>query len=364
MSSPLHGIQLAPRMAILAFGLALGSAAWAEEPAPKDDFAPVAGPRVVVRLTSALFEPIVDKNIDKTTPVVDVVLGTPVRGTSRTIGRPQLSLVDDDRRAAFVVTLTGTTTSHTTGQKGPAIVRTRADSSFTATKRVAFVAGSGFQSEPAQITVNTRVQNQGIEPTRRGVFGVIGRAIERRGQEQFAAQRAQVTAIARQRAEARITRAFDQVLNDRLAELNRNVGVRQAMIALAGFGGDTVYTCRTCNDCVEIAMTLRGGPTTVELPIVKHKLAPVQIWMHQSLLGQDGAAALKQFDQLREGGSFAARALDALPPLLKPDLGLLQKQAEKGPRIDYLSADDWMVVHMDVDPERIADGVEARWKKR
>jgi hypothetical protein len=333
-----------------------------DQPAAQGNVDAATGPRVVVRLTVDLFRPLIDREIDETKPVDDVVLGTRVRGTSRTMGRPSLELLENESAASFDVQLFGTTTSRTVGQNGPAIIRTRADSSFGAAKRVTFVPGKGFQAEPARVNVNTRTTTESIESARRGPLGIAARIVEREASEQVEAQRPQVTAIAREKARARIAAAFDRALDARVAEFNEDTSVRRAIAALMSLDGDSVYTCCTRDGCVLLAASRKGGASAAELPALGRNAPPVQIWFHKSLLGEEAAGVLNQLERVGAAG-LAKQALDILPPVMRPDIALLGR-TERTPRIDYATTDEWIVLAVQPEPERVAERIQERRDQR
>lgn len=343
MPSRMLRTYFAPRLAILMLAVC-ASAAWAQTPAPVRPSSEIAvPPPVVLQISRALLDPIVDRTIDETKPVVDVILGTPVRGISRTIGQPTLALVDHPDSAVFVVTLIGASTSHTTGQNGPAIIRTRTDTAFTATKRVTFDPAKGFVAEPARVAARSRATNEGISPTSRGPFGVIGRVVERRASEQVAAQRPQIEAITQQRTSKRVAEAFDRALNERLADLNRRAAIPERMAQYLGGGQQMTYRCCTHGDCVYVTAS-RGGPIgPIDLPELQEAAAPVQIWLHKSLVGDEVAGFLMRFDEI-EVPALAVTALQSVSPAIRPELGLLTRH--QAPPLDYATAEDWIVFQM------------------
>src|SRR5688572_6526045 len=72
---------------------------------------PMPTRRIVLQLSRELFAPIVDRRVDRISPVTDVILGTRVQGQAHTVGQPRLDLVDDPESAAFVIVLNGTNVS-------------------------------------------------------------------------------------------------------------------------------------------------------------------------------------------------------------------------------------------------------------
>jgi hypothetical protein len=150
--------------AIAALGAVLVASAFAEDSSQ---------PRqIVVRVSRDAVTPLADMQIDTTTPVEDVILGTYVRGKARTTGQPAVEFVANPNQATFAVLLKGATVSRTVGRNGPATIYTRADTHFTATTQVRFEPGRGFVAERAKIAATTRATNEGIG-TRRGLVGWI-----------------------------------------------------------------------------------------------------------------------------------------------------------------------------------------------
>jgi hypothetical protein len=310
------------------------------------------GPRVVIRLSRDLFAPLVDRAIDVTKPVVDVIAGTPVRGSSRTVGRPTLDLTDNPHAACFTVTMSGTTVSRTTASEGPAVVRSRSETAFTATKRVTFQPGTGFIAEPARVNARTRVTTEGIESTRQGLFGVIGRAVQRRAAAEIAERQDRVLAETRQRAETRIAASFDQALEERLADLNRRAKVQDRLAGWLGREGETIYRACTREGCVHLMAVPKNQPVVeILLPPLREEEAPVQVWMHRSLVGDQMADVLRRMDNA-ELPPVASAALDAVPARMRPDLGLLTRRLP----LDYAAADDWIVLQYRPDDDFLMAG--------
>lgn len=305
--------------------------------------------RIVVRLSREVFAPLVEKQVDTTTPVADFVLGARIAGRARTTGLPKLKVVDDPHSASFVITLRGANVSRTVGRNGLAIVHTRAETHFTATKRVRFQAGKGFVAEPAQIASRTRTITEGIGATRRGF---VGRIIVRRASRQVAALRPQVEAIARQRAETRIRAAFDRYTDSRLAQLNRSTDMRPAIAWLLGGEGEPSFALSTKNNCVQIVASSASAEAfqAVELPAIGQNAAPVQVWVHESVIGDRIASLLKLVDESSRGTTLAGRALDAVPIAIKDSLGLSATTKDVTPALNYATARDWIVIQIGSQP--------------
>lgn len=315
---------------------------------PSTSDLPMPRRRIVVQLSRELFEPLVDKAIDRTTPLTDVILGTPVRGWARTTGQPKLDLLDDPDSAAFVITVRGANVSRTVGHNGLAVIYSRADTRFGATKRITYQPGKGFIAEPTRISVVTRTITEGIASTRRGL---IGRIVRRRASREVAALRPTIDAIARQRAETRISRAMDNFLAQRLAKVNKNADFRQAIALALGGDGEANFACSTKDDCVLLAISSGPDEPMAVLPKFDGETAPIQVWVHDTLVGGNIAAWLKRWDETKPGTNLAQRALEIVPDVLKKPLGLPEQATESEVPVNYVTAGEWIVIQIDPQPE-------------
>jgi hypothetical protein len=317
---------------------------------------PDAPRRIVVRFTSKVFEQVVDRDVDETTPVNDVILGTPVQGKSRTTGKPTVTLVEDDQCASFLLTLKGATVSRTVGRNGPAIIHSRTETFFTATKRVVFEAGEGFVAEPAVIEAKTRIINEGIGST---YGGLRGRIVQRRAAPQVAASRPAAEEVVRQKAMRRISAAFDRYLEGRLARLNRATAVRQAIAFVLRGETEPRYSFCTVDGCMQIVAST--GPddqpaSAVQLPKLECGAAPMQVWVHESLAGDNLAFLLKRADAARQNPGPVMSTLAALPAAFQGANGTPPGQAPTP--VDYAVAEDWLVIQIGepTKPGDAADG--------
>jgi hypothetical protein len=299
--------------------------------------------RIVVRLTSEAFAPLVDRDVDETRPVQDVILGTRVGGQSRTAGKPGLSLTPDKNAASFVLTLKGTTVSRTVGYNGPAVIRSRSDTNFTATKRVVFQAGQGFVAEPTRVDAQTRITTEGIGSTRPGLRG---RIVRRRAAPQVAASRPAAEEIVRQKAMRRVSAAFDRQLEDRLARLNRALDMREVIAFVLRGETEPRYSFCTVDGCVQIVASTGDDDAAeaVQLPRHERQPAPVEVWVHQSLVDEGLAFFLKRFDEARREPGPVLRTLAATAAGFEGD----RSSEPPETRVDYATVEDWIVIQFDL----------------
>lgn len=313
---------------------------------------------VVLRLSGRMLNSLLDdKPVNFSTGVNDVVLGTPVSGVAQVVGQPRVELEPSVDEARFIMRIQGTVFSRTVGNAGVVKVHGRSITRFTATQRVVFDPGKGFSALPPEIEASSQVFTDRIVPSR---GGLIGRITERRAWEQVAEQRATVTAIARQRATARIAAAMERHMDERLARLNRTVEFRTL---LANFRdqetGTSQLVCCTTPDYVEIGDTLASGHATIVLPVLESASeanAPIEIWVHQKLVSERIANALKTIlASPDQNGLVQSLALLPGPLGKEAAAGLTALIADN--QIGVQTVGDWTVV--EVNPRRV-EAVAAR----
>jgi len=249
---------------------------------------------VVLRISEEMLNSLMgNKNIDRHSQVRDVIKGTSIYGSSRAIGQPGVELVESPDQGTFYITLVGTAYSRTKGYNGPVIVHSRGVTTFSATKLVVYQPGKGFYGLPPKVTARTQVFVEGIDSTR---GGLIGRIIRRRATKIEAAQHAETTEIARQKAQRRIAQAFEKSSEERLARLNRMADLRMLVAsALWASGSEAKYACCTTPDYLQFASNLGGSTKPIAVPseiLADAKNAPMEIWVHESLIGNWIAAAI------------------------------------------------------------------------
>jgi len=245
---------------------------------------PLPAHLVVVRFPAQTLAGLIDHKIDLTTSVNDVILGTPVTGVARLVGQPCVELCPSNDKARFNVVVKGTVYSRTIGHGGPANVYGHSITYFTATKEVIYEPGEGFRGSPPKVAARTECYTDNIAPSR---GGIVGRIIQRRASEQVAAQRPQITAIARQRAMQRIEAAFEKRMTERLAQLNQSVEFQVQLASLRIREGARRLTARTTPNFLELADATENGSMPIELPIRQLTAAgapSVEIWVRSSLV--------------------------------------------------------------------------------
>lgn len=327
-----------------------------------DDPAPPAEHPIVLRISSEVLNSFVDsKEVERQLTVQDVILGTSVYGTAHVHGTPAVKLTDSPDKAKFWITLNGTVSSTTTGYNGPAIIHSRSVTNFSATRLVTFEPGKGFTGAPTEVSASTRTTVDGIDSTR---GGLIGRIVRRRASKIEAGQHGQVEEIVRQRIAKRVQTAFDKQSDQRLAQMNETIDLRQ--LAQAGRvpvrGKEVNWFCCTTPRYLQIASQAGASGTPLELPLhhpENPQSAPVEIWMHDSLIAPRIATGLEFLKLEAENSQLGLTVATAVKLM-----NLNSEAMEKIPSllgqkpIQLHKVRDWRVAKLEMRPKEIAQVVQ------
>lgn len=335
---------------------AAGAASDAKEESTADE-KDVPRQLIVVRVSADVFRPLIEKPFDEVGPVDEVILGTRCIGQGRLTGQPTLELIEDPDRAGFRVVFRGKTVSRTTGQNGPAIIHSRSETVFAASKRVEFEPGKGFYSTPAKINARTRTFTEDIETTR---GRLVGRMVERRAWEAVNGNRPTVNEIARELASKRICEAFDKKLDQRLEELNSTAKYQRLVTLLRG-SSEPMFRCCSSPDYLQFALAREKDCPWPELPNIPEKAAPVQVYVHKSLLDPDLLATLRRANRVKNTiTDLVASALITVPTSTE---GEPQQEEPAEPAVDYFIVDDWAVIRLGIEPGQDSKTMEAKASK-
>jgi hypothetical protein len=306
-----------------------------------------ARPVVILRLSSALITAQLDPGLDMELPIAEEVLGTPVSGTARMVGEPSVHLEPSGDIAHFHVVFSGTVFSRTVGRNGPAVIYGHSVTRFTATKEVVFEPGIGFRGLPTKVAADALCFTDGIAATR---GGLIGRMVQRRAAREVAEQHQAITAIAKERAARRVASAFNQRMDRRLAELNRTVELRTLLAGLGDLAQSPRLVCCTTPHFLQIASAGFAGAQaeTIVLPSVaaaSHSRAPVEIWIHESLLPEKiGTALQAMFATPDQSGLVNALAL--LPGTLGKQMASSLAALVSESKMGVQNLGQWTVVEL------------------
>lgn len=291
---------------------------------------------ILIRVHEKAFAAAVGERIDNIQRVSSVILGTPISGTCRTCGKIQVNSRSGEDYAAFVVTFRGTANSPTIGVNGPARIYCHTVTNFTVSRQVTFSPQTGFQSEPTVVRAETRMTIDDIQSTR---DGVLGRLVRRVAWRRAGDSHAQAERIAGGNMNRGLVRAFEEQLDQRVADLNERLQVARYVNSILGGPKKLDIKVNSSEDCVQLAVGRQGAMGEEIMFPADCPASPIEIWVHQSALSEP-ARALR--DSLALVAGKATPAVAAMPMLC-----LLSWQPEEMTGLSMRWHDDWVVVSID-----------------
>jgi hypothetical protein len=160
-----------------------------------------ARPNGLVSVSADLLSASADP-IDRTEPVRDCILGTSICSTAHSVGSNSLRTVPADDRALVEITSAGHSDSVNRGRNGPAVIRSTADTEFTAVTHIE-LTDEAFRSRTVDVDATTRSNIHSISK-QGGGFG--SRLVSRIGWKKARQQHSRADAIASDHAEDRVAR--------------------------------------------------------------------------------------------------------------------------------------------------------------
>lgn len=246
-----------------------------------------------LRVSSDYLSQHFEKEVDRTKPVTDLILGTRIRGKSLTRGKTRMVLIPNENRFEADIEFVGTVNSRTRGTNGPAILHYQSDSTFRATKRLLLDA-DGLSTRPARATAQTRLQPLRIESRTGGLVGMI---VERVARRRVAETRQQANAIAADHTADIVAGDLDRgleksigVLTTALAEAAGLKPAEIAQLAANGAGDRLHLMLRTTRDHAELVLApqrVSWSELADALPVVDGS-PHVALRVHRSILASKG----------------------------------------------------------------------------
>jgi len=288
---------------------------------------------LIVRVDDRALDGLRDKDIRHRGKVDQVVLGTRAVGTSHTTGATEVKINADQDDASFTIRFRGRTETATVGRNGPAIIHSRTFTDFECARYIQFQPRTGLVAGKITTDARTSLVYDGFDADRRMGKRLITRVAKQRATEQREAARR----LAEQDNEAKVRQAFEERLDSQLAQINSRLNIARYVNALFGAGSRPRLAARSCEDCILIAMGSERSPAklTTALPERKNS-APIEIWIHQSMLGSRVAAVAGVLDKIEEG-VLPGAAEQQIFQLLNPPRGP-QRQ------VDVAVEKDWVVI--------------------
>jgi len=180
-----------------------------------------ARPNMLVEIHENLFARSVNRPVNQTQPVDEVILGTRIRGTGHTTGQVRLDFVPSSDRAVFDLVLAARNISSTRGSQGPVTVRSSGVTDLGARRRI-YLTPDVVSSSPVSASASTNSTVEGI-----GVNTRFGQRIIRRiASRKIAETKPQAQAIAQGRARDRVEREFTTQTDPAVAQIREQFQTR------------------------------------------------------------------------------------------------------------------------------------------
>ncbi len=174
----------------------------------------LARPNLFVAVSERLVVAGIEDPVDETAPVRDVILGTDLYGTGRSVGNISASLAPNSSHAVFDITYLGVTNTRNTGYNGPVVIFSKGTTGIGARKRL-WLNESGLHAHPARANATTRSDICDIQPQRGG------RMVERIAWRKAMEQKHLAEVIASRHATARASRQVDDRADTMIKDVNR-----------------------------------------------------------------------------------------------------------------------------------------------
>jgi len=181
----------------------------------------VRRPNLLLEVDESLLGRGVNRPVDETAPINDVVLGTRVRGTGRTTGFVTLDFQPSLDRAVVDLRLDATNHSRTRGGQGPVTVHSLGTTTITASKRV-LIDEYGVTALPVEAQADVDTETAGI-----GVSSRFGQRIIRKiASRKVAEMRPRAEAVSAERARERVRRQFEDQTAEPIAKASHDYQAR------------------------------------------------------------------------------------------------------------------------------------------
>ncbi len=268
-------------------------------------------PNLSIRASAEMLAAAIERPVDRTEPVRDLILGTTIRGTGRTTGQLSVKLVPDPKHAVFDAIFHGTTKSRTVGYNGPVRIYSNGVTSFGARKRM-WLSAEGLAALPTDSKAKTRNRIDRI-CSNRGRQIVEKIAWRRARSQQQTAER-----IASRHAEGRFNERLDQEVAGTIDRTNTSFDkkIRQPLLQRKLFPQRLDFS--TTQEAIHI-VGLTAEPSQLGAPGKPPELPPecdLAVRLHESMINNMAITALAGTLIREETVLDALRRMEASPEVL------------------------------------------------
>jgi hypothetical protein len=159
----------------------------------------------------------VNRVVDRVSPVNEVVLGTPVRGTGHTSGMVLLDFIPSSQQAVTQLSFQATNLANTRSTKGPVTVCSEGVTELSARKRI-YVDDERLWADQTIATASTKTRVTGL-----GIKSRFGKNFIRRiATKKVSEMKPKIEAISGRRAQERVRREFEAETANAIGEASRD----------------------------------------------------------------------------------------------------------------------------------------------
>ena len=168
-------------------------------------------------VNESLLSSAVNRIVDRTAPVNEVVLGTPVRGTGHTSGMVLLDFLPSSQRAVAQLSFQATNLANTRSTKGPVTVCSEGVTELSAQKRI-YIDDERVWADPTIASASTRTRMTGM-----GIRSRFGKNFIRRvASKKVSQMKPKIEAISERRAQERVRREFEAETAEAISKASRD----------------------------------------------------------------------------------------------------------------------------------------------
>jgi len=244
-------------------------------------------PNLLLSVSQNLLAARIDRPVQQTAPVRDMILGTDIYGTGTTTGQLRVDLVPASQQWLVDFLLGGQVQTTTTGYNGPAILYSNGTTTFSARKRLE-IGPEGIRAAPAQTSAVTDSTLTGVGSSLN--FRPLAKMVQKIARKKAGQQMGQAESIAARHAEERISRQLDAQVAEQLRTANANYAelFRSPLLQVGAFPQDVQFS--TTDDalhliaaCAERGTLAAPGPA----PAIPHA-GVLSVQVHESLVNNLG----------------------------------------------------------------------------
>lgn len=239
-------------------------------------------PALWLRISRQRLADYVERSVNRTKPVRDIIVGTPINGESHTTGNVRLILYSNKSNALGEIVFEGKVDAFTIGHKGPAVMEYDSRSTVRGHKQI-IVNETGLVAMPAVVEAPTKLRPTSI---RTNLPGLRGRIAQRIARQRVSASIGQATAEVANHTARDICHDLDAKVDDSIASIQSVLKTQLASMKNNDGAGPFVVCSRSTQNFVELAVCEKKDATQ---PMPTFDVAgdsDIAVRIHRSLLAK------------------------------------------------------------------------------